>query len=741
MSIFSDSRKRRRRDDDLCMASMIRRHAVVETVPEAPAGMEYNGQYLKRPMQIRLANLMAELLLKTGSAHLLGNTCTGKTMVVGTAQNIFQYRTNAELSFERKRKILFVNILMSGGSEARKVSELGASVLTNSFSMSNKTHVSRLERHLKTCNFASVIMTPRGFTLGCGGRHGKYKYSLSDFNQDEIRSGRVDVEHNPDVAEDAPKKVIPPLAELCMRNEVDDLVLFVDEVQQMMSQTNSTGTNIVLGLKALGEASWVHRKFDLRVVTASADPTEKTTTVSDTLHWKQMHQMYTLRDSTIEFLDASIKKMVLDARASSLVCMKEHEVVQIDELRSWQTGSTNVENRLGGKAPKMRMAMLKNAADNVSRTAISNLMVMTTLLHDLPADQLGNKVDAVDSEGNVHTVCIRLRLPKVVKRSTDTNIYITPRLALQHYYASHAASDAARFICGDFKSDHCNVAYNPKNPHKVFMRRVVQLTNDSERVACEVVSHYHFVLVVVPDNVNAMIADLDEVCENHENKSTVVFNLMCLDEDTLDARIQTDVRSEFEKNERMVMCLVNAKSTTGTNLFGDLATCTAAFGLDTAGNNQAFSRSARDTNPQIGKVYPMKQSYVFLLPSSNIISGIHQESKRNWKESMFDQMIKRANGAMTFYDNSVIKINDDCMQRLYKKFFFDYSLGKYGPIQFNDASANAGRSYNEPEAVSMVNNFVALLKERNNNSHAWEDKLYQYMQKYLDCVVVRRHDN
>ena len=74
LSIFSDSRKRRRRDDDLCMASMIRRHAVVETVPEAPAGMEYNGQYLKRPMQIRLANLMAELLLKTGSAHLLGNT-------------------------------------------------------------------------------------------------------------------------------------------------------------------------------------------------------------------------------------------------------------------------------------------------------------------------------------------------------------------------------------------------------------------------------------------------------------------------------------------------------------------------------------------------------------------------------------------------------------------------------------------------------------------------------------------
>lgn len=712
--------------------------------PIGPPNLQYNAQteYTLQKCKVDLGRQLADYALHKGIAHLEAEPGFGKTLVVGTALNFIRYHRHNSTPTQ-KEKILCVNVLLSGGTDSRKAYELGSSLTsrTTMFLPSNAAARSQVELALRKDNFASVIMSKRGFTRAAGGFRmdfpgDKISMSFSELPMETVRTGNFDADKFFDgVPNDA--DMIPWLLRTCVEQKIGLLVIFLDELQVATSQIVPTIMKILERIRAFASGSWAKHKFKVIVITACANVKARIGTIGRSDHLINragMHAEYFEDFKNGNFVIN--EEVVQRVEAECTVKASEQDDRESGEYRQWQTGNS----RAGGLEPQRRQVTLRNPDDPSTIDRIGMMLIMTPLLHDPPPDTLPlDHPDVLDRFGEPHTVGYRRDMSTCDRNSN--NIYLTYTLARNATEVAFTAMDAVQFLEGKWKNDAIEVPYNCANPRKVAMRRIKEKTSKRSDLVFEAVDHFHCVLVVVPAHVNNLICDLHDYCEQNskQSKRTRIFNYMALDEKALFNMVNSEVRPAWERNDVMPVILVTTKYIAGVTFFGDLVTCVVTFGLDKNARTQMFGRVARDPNPQSGKVYPKPGEYVFLDLCCNVSSAVYNQvvNHKSFQSSEFDTMVAlctRKGADMSAFLTAIAKIDKPRVQNLCKKVFFNYNASVRAPLQFCDGAV----SYNEPTTLGLVEKFVKLYQARENKSDVWTKTFKSYLERWVDFEVMRR---
>jgi hypothetical protein len=558
------------------------------------------------------------------------------------------------------------------------------------FQLSKASHTKQLEKRLADGEDAVIYMTTKSFLHAFGGMGAYADFGYAD--PDQVAAG---------VDENGARIADPPMVVELLKMKVDELLIMVDEHQFLYRSSSLAVPCVLANLRALSRRNCGY--FNTKIALISKGPNLDNcqhTTEAMVLVYQGI--MLTKEDKK----DVPLYRQAVDRfREEILVCATEADLEVQAQRTSWMTDSLEFD---GGCSVELQP--VRNSAFN------------SKLLEHFTVGQLfeDSYKDTVFDLGLDKPVMVYTRMPRTQKKAYA----VTTHTAKRSMFGFNAAADAVSFFDNDFLPGCGNYPFNPRNPSRVEMRKVVDVS-DVYNPNTTPVHHYHALLVIVGTDPSRLCrAYLSASLASFAHDKTTVFDYTNITDRTLLDKVQGEVRAAFNADNAMVVVVVTEKQIHGANAFSYF-TATALFGCMTKTKNnkyfqeQCHNRLARTRVPQVGDIVPVWNGYKCIHISSEITMLMSKEKRASLLQRALHGEIN-FNGDKAIFTDIFTELKSRDLGDIFARNFFYMKNAALTPLTL----------YSEaPEFLAQ--NLLSLAREREENSNVWKHALQEFLKKIV----------
>ena len=677
------------------MGRSTKRRRVVEevTVADAPAVMQsapapepvlpidYTGNHQPTPFQLRVSREMMQNILESGRAELEGDPGVGKSMATGIASA--KYHHNKRSAGRRP-----FTIFTSGARNVEKnhLVEFGVSV-SDYFSCSNPAQRKALMAQVASGREPSIFMSLRSFYFGFGAMGPTRGFCDSD------QGGSV---HN---IQSGTLPALPPMIKILIELRITDLLVVVDEHQFAYRSVTRALPTILANLKALGRRGGFF-KTDIMLVSKGPDLSGTENNANTTA---ALGAVYLGLDLDPQDRSCNDRRSEIDQERLSIVSKPtDADLGSMEASTGWMAEKRQHSGHVE--------VMLASPTDtNFYPSMIDSFTVAQLFDYEGGTFNLG-----LDKPVHVY---------KSMPRTQENCYAITDALIKRSMNGFYATADTASFFQNNFLPGHGDFAFNPKNPKRVTMRRVVD-ASDPLQPRFVPVEHFHALLVIVGTHPSRSCRE--SLCRAlaSSSRKTKIFDFTSIHENELDVMIRNEVKPVFELNEQMAVVVINQGQVDGSNAFdfftaSVLTGCCASIAKNKYFQSQGHGRLARPRTPAAGDVFPVKNGYEFM----HICSSLTVKTASQRKPGKVLSALQ-GNGDFDGNPTPFLALHDQLalfgLSERFCRNFFVKTQGKISPLTIDGKRAEF-----------LGKQLLTLATMKQEDTPAWRSKLSGFIRRFV----------